>query len=59
MIYYGKGGWTWDDLYNSIPVFLRNFYLNEMLAAVEREKEQYEKAKSGGKAIGPAIRKSS
>ena len=46
MIYYGKGGWTWDDLYNEIPVFLRNFYMKEMLDAVKAEQEATKKIKT-------------
>ncbi len=42
MVTYGKGGWTWQDLYN-MPVYLRNFYVKKMSDAAEKE----EKALSG------------
>lgn len=60
MIYYGKGGWTWDDLYNHIPVFLRNFYLKEMTDAVEREAEATKghTGKESIRKIPDAVRKS-
>lgn len=29
MITFGKGGWTYETLYN-MPVFMRDFYIHEM-----------------------------
>jgi hypothetical protein len=43
MVYYGKGGFNFEDLYN-MPVFLRNFYLKEMNDAVEKQNAEMEKA---------------
>ncbi len=43
MVYYGKGGFNFEDLYN-MPVFLRSFYLKEMNDAVEKANEEIEKA---------------
>jgi hypothetical protein len=43
MVYHGKGGFTFQDLYN-MPVFLRGFYLKEMNDAVEKANEEIEKA---------------
>jgi hypothetical protein len=43
MIYHGKGGFTFQDLYN-MPVFLRGFYLKEMNDAVEKHNAEMEKA---------------
>jgi len=45
MIYYGKGGFNFNDLYN-MPVFLRSFYLQQMNDAVEKENAEYDKIKS-------------
>lgn len=42
MIYYGKGGFTFQDLYN-MPVFLRGFYLKEMNSEVEKHNAEMEK----------------
>jgi hypothetical protein len=36
MITFGKGGWTWNDLYH-MPVFLRNFYFEQMTEVMKRE----------------------
>lgn len=41
MVYYGKGGFTFQDLYN-MPVFLRGFYLKEMNDAVEKTNAELE-----------------
>jgi len=41
MIYHGKGGFTFQDIY-TMPVFLRNFYLKEMNDTVEKTKKVYE-----------------
>ena len=43
MVYYGKGGFNFEDLYN-MPVFLRNFYLKQMNEAVEKENAEIERA---------------
>ena len=44
MITYGKGGWTWSDLYYNIPVYLRNFYLAEMSKSIQKEREATERS---------------
>ena len=43
MVYHGKGGFTFADLYN-MPVFLRGFYLKEMNDAVEKANDAIERA---------------
>lgn len=43
MVYHGKGGFTFQDLYN-MPVFLRNFYLKEMNDAVEKTNKEINEA---------------
>ena len=42
MIYHGKGGFTFQDLYN-MPVFLRGFFLKEMNDTVEKANAEIEK----------------
>jgi hypothetical protein len=42
MVYWGKGGWTFSDLY-TMPVYLRNFYLKSMVKAVEDETKAMER----------------
>ena len=51
MVTYGKGGWTWNDLYHNIPVYLRNFYLAEMVKAVDRERESVERSTKTSRAV--------
>lgn len=43
MVYHGKGGFTFQDLYN-MPVFLRNFYLKEMNETIEKANAEIENA---------------
>lgn len=43
MVYNGKGGFNFQDLYN-MPVFLRNYYLKEMNDAVEKANKEVEEA---------------
>lgn len=42
LAYYGNGGFQIKDLY-SLPVYLRNFYAQEMKEAKEKEKQEYDK----------------
>ena len=42
MVYYGKG-FTHDDIY-SMPIYLRNFYLQKLINLKEEEKKAMEKA---------------
>ena len=51
MITYGKGGWNWNDLYHNIPVYLRNFYLAEMVKAVQKEQESMERSMKPNRAV--------
>jgi len=37
LITHGKGGWTWNDVYFKMPVYLRNFYIKELSLTVEEE----------------------
>ena len=50
LMYYGKMGWSWTELYN-LPVYLRRYYYLK-LSKVKKdehnaEKAAYDKAKSG------------
>jgi hypothetical protein len=36
LVTYGKGGWTYDVVYN-LPVYLRNYYLKQLADALEAE----------------------
>lgn len=42
IVYYGKGGFNFNDVYQ-MPVYLRNFYLQQFIDAVEQEKKAMEK----------------
>lgn len=45
MVTFGKGGWSFSDIYN-MPTYLRNFYLNEMEEVAKKELERMERQKS-------------
>lgn len=36
MVTYGKGGWTFTDVYN-LPVFLRMYYMKKLTDSIEAE----------------------
>lgn len=42
LCYYGKGGFTWDDVYN-LPIHLRRFYIAQIKKALD-EKNKVENA---------------
>ena len=42
LVYHGKGGFTWHDVYN-LPVFLRRFYIKKIVKALEDKAEAIEK----------------
>lgn len=42
LCYYGKGGFTWDEVY-SLPIHLRRFYIQQVSKAVD-EKNKAENA---------------
>lgn len=50
LMYYGKMGWTYTELYN-LPVHLRRYFYRKLVDTkkkeAEAEKAAYDKAKSG------------
>jgi hypothetical protein len=58
LIYYGKGGFTWADVYE-MPIWLRLFYYRSIEKALKDKAEAQKKAnKSQSKGISrPNIRK--
>lgn len=44
LIYYTKGGFTWEEVYHAMPVYLRQFHYNELVETLKREA----KAAKGG-----------
>jgi hypothetical protein len=43
LVYYGKGGFTWSDVYN-MPVFMRLFYTKSIEKALKAKNEAEKKA---------------
>ena len=56
LIYYGKGGFTWQDVYN-FPVWLRVFYLQEIGKIHKKQNEEQEKANRKMKSQRSRIKK--
>ena len=58
LIYYGQG-FTHEDVYN-MPVYLKRFYLNQLLDIKNKEKKQTEKSSKGPSKIArpPSYKKS-
>ena len=52
-MYYGVG-FTHSDVYN-MPVYLRNFYYNELVDAKKKENDDMKKARQKSKVSKPAI----
>jgi len=48
MVYYGEGGFTFSDLY-TMPVYLKRFYLSQLVEAKKKERTEVEKMKSKNK----------
>jgi hypothetical protein len=48
LCYYGKGGFTWEEVY-SLPIHLRRFYIQQISKAIEErnkaEQGEYNKTK--------------
>lgn len=43
IVFYGKGGYSWNDVYN-MPIWLRRYTHNEINDFYVKEKEQIEKS---------------
>ena len=54
MVTYGKGGWTWNDVYN-LPIFLRMYYMKKLSSAIEKESDAIKSSSSSGQVMKPNI----
>lgn len=39
LVYYTKGGFTFDEAYYSLPVYLRNFHYHQLVETLKKEAE--------------------
>lgn len=46
MVFYGKGGYDWETIYN-MPRWLRQFTFNKINEHYRQEAEEYEKSSKG------------
>jgi len=51
LVYYGKGGFNWTDVYN-MPVWLRTFYTKKIVEIHKKRNEEQEKANKKAKSKG-------
>ena len=54
LIYYGKGGFTWQDVYN-FPIWLRVFYIEEINKIHKKRQQEQDKAVRKSKVSRPNI----
>ena len=54
MIYFSEGGFTHSDVYE-MPIYLRNFYYQELLAVKKEEKKQMDKSSKKSNISTPNI----
>ncbi len=48
ILFHGKGGYDYNSVYN-MPIWLRKYTFSEIDKFYKNEKDEYDKAKSGGK----------
>ena len=56
LIYFGKGGFTFDEVYN-MPIYLRNFYYKRLEKQYKEETAQIKKEQQKHKQTFPRIKK--
>jgi hypothetical protein len=56
LCYYGKGGFTWSDVYE-LPIYLRRFYINQVKKAVDERNKQEEEVVKTKKPLPPSFGK--
>lgn len=55
LVFNGKGGYTWSEVYGEMPVFLRKFYLKQVEEHLKKENEEYEKINKNKSSSTPTI----
>ena len=50
LCYHGQGGFTWDDVYN-LPIFLRRFYLKQIIKFNEKQTEKVQQSNTNSNSI--------
>jgi hypothetical protein len=43
LCYYGKGGFSWEEVYN-LPIYLRRFYIQQVSKAIEAKNKAEQEA---------------
>ena len=55
LAFHSKGGFPWNDVYN-MPVWLRKFYLTELIDWRNKEQEEYDKARKKSQSKPPSFK---
>lgn len=55
MVTFGKGGWTYEDVYN-MPVFLRLYYMRKMVKVLDADANATKKS-TPDKVVRPNIQR--
>ena len=50
ILYHSNGGFTHSDVYN-LPIYLRDFYLNEIIEVKKKESEEMKKSQSKSEGV--------
>jgi hypothetical protein len=56
LCYYGKGGFTWEEVYN-LPIYLRRFYIQQINKAIESKNKAESDASKDSKRNAPKFSK--
>ena len=56
LCYYGKGGFTWEEVYD-LPIHLRRFYIQQISKAVEARNKAEEDASKKQSTSAPKFRR--
>lgn len=56
LCYYGKGGFTWEEVYE-LPIHLRRFYIQQITKAVEAKNKAEEEAGKKQSTSAPKFRR--
>jgi hypothetical protein len=56
LCYHGKGGFTWDEVYN-LPIYLRRFYIQQINKAIESQNKAESAASKPKSKAAPNFRR--
>jgi hypothetical protein len=54
LCYHGQGGFTWDEVYN-LPIYLRKFYIEQIIKTVQEKNKQQTQQQSNKSSKPPTF----